>query len=197
MAQVQIQFRTWKEKSQNSISNFFLNQIFMFPCCSNLEDLSIDISITNVRLILAKQRWFQLFVKSQNSNFELFGKKSQIYGFPCCSTREDLSIDVSITNVGLIMTKLRWFQFSALRQNSNFFEKIQIFGFPCCSTLEDLSIDVSITNVVLILTKLRLFQLFSTSQNSNFKLFWKKITFLGFHAVVPVKTFPLMYQLLM
>ena len=27
-------------------------------------------------------------------------------GFPCCSTREDLSIDVSITNVGLILTKL-------------------------------------------------------------------------------------------
>ena len=28
----------------------------------------------------------------------------QIFGFPCC---EDLSIDVSITNVGLILTKLR------------------------------------------------------------------------------------------
>ena len=33
-------------------------------------------------------RWFQLFVKSQNSNF--FEKK---LGFPWCSTREDLSID--------------------------------------------------------------------------------------------------------
>ena len=30
--------------------------------------------------------------------------------FPCCSTREDLSIDVSITNVGLILTKLRYGQ---------------------------------------------------------------------------------------
>ena len=30
-----------------------------------------------------------------------------IFGFPCCSTREDLSNDVSITNVGLILTKLR------------------------------------------------------------------------------------------
>ena len=29
-----------------------------------------------------------------------------IFGFPCCSTREDLSIDVSITNVGLLLTKL-------------------------------------------------------------------------------------------
>ena len=40
-------------------------------------------------------------------NFELLLKKNQILGFPCCSTREDLSIDVSITNVGLILTKLR------------------------------------------------------------------------------------------
>ena len=29
----------------------------------------------------------------------------QIFGFPWCSTREELSIDVSITNVGLILTK--------------------------------------------------------------------------------------------
>ena len=29
------------------------------------------------------------------------------FGFPWCSTREDLSIDVLITNVGLILTKLR------------------------------------------------------------------------------------------
>ena len=69
--------------------------------------------------------------------------------------------------------------------------------FPCSSTLEDLSIDVSITNVGLILTKLRLFQLFVKSQNSNFELFRKKIKFLGFHAVLLVKTYPLMYQLLM
>ena len=31
----------------------------------------------------------------------------------------------------------------------------------------------------------------------NFELFWKIIQFFGFHAVVLVKTFPLMYQLLM
>ena len=42
-------------------------------------------------------------------NFELFWKINQIFWFPCCSTREDLSVDVSITNVGLILTKLRWF----------------------------------------------------------------------------------------
>ena len=34
-------------------------------------------------------------------------KKNQILGFTWCSTREDLSIDVSITNVGLTLTKLR------------------------------------------------------------------------------------------
>ena len=50
--------------------------IFMFACCSTCEDLSIDVSITIVGLILKKLRLFQLFVISQNSNFELFLKKS-------------------------------------------------------------------------------------------------------------------------
>ena len=39
-----------------------------------------------------------------------------IYGSPCCSTREDFSIDVSITNLGLILTKLWWFLFSGYGQ---------------------------------------------------------------------------------
>ena len=138
----------------------------------------------------------------QKSKFEFrtfLKKKNQIFGFPWCSIREDHSIDVSITNVGLILTKLRWFQLFVKSQNSNFelfWKKNQIFGFPCCTTRKDLSIDVSITNVGLILTKLRWFQLFVKSQNLNFELFWKKkIQFLGFHGVVLVKTFPLMYQL--
>ena len=140
-------------------------------------------------------------VKILISNF--FGNKIQILGFPWCSTHEGLSIDVSITNVGLILTKLWWFQLFVESQNSNFEllkkKKIQILGFPWCSTHEGLSIDVSITNVGLILTKLWWFQLFVESQNSNFELFWKKkkFKFLGFHAVVLVKTFLLMYQLLM
>ena len=75
----------------------------MFKCSSTLEDLSIDVSDTNVGMILTKLRRFQLFVKIRISNF--FGKKSY-FGFPWCSTREDHSIDVSITNVGLILTKL-------------------------------------------------------------------------------------------
>ena len=90
--------------------------IFGFPLCSTREDLSIDASITNVGLILTKLRWFQLFVKSQISNFKLFWKKIQIFWFPLCSTRENLSIDVSITNVGLILTKLRGFLFSGCGQ---------------------------------------------------------------------------------
>ena len=84
------------------------------------------------------------------------------------------------------------------RQFRTFWKKFHISGFPWSSTREDLSIDVSITNVGLILTKLRWFQLFVKSQNLNFELFWKKkIQFLGWHRVVLVKTFPLMYQLLM
>ena len=51
-------------------------------------------------------------VKIRISNF----KKNQIFGFPCCSTREDLSIDVSITNVGPILMKLWWFLFSGYGQ---------------------------------------------------------------------------------
>ena len=149
---------------------------------------------------------FQLFSTSQNTSQILFQtlkkKKKSIFWFSWCSTREDLSIDVSITNVGLILTKLRWFQLFVKSQNSNFElfwkKKNQIFGCPWCSTREDPSIDVSITNVGLILTKLRWFKLFVKNQNSNFELFWKKkIKFLDFHGVVLVKTFPLMYQLLM
>ena len=92
-------------------------QILGFLWFSTREGLSIDVSITNVGLILTKLWWFQLFVESQNSNFELFWKKkNQILGFPWCSTREDLSIDVSITNIGLTLTKLWWFLFSGYGQ---------------------------------------------------------------------------------
>ena len=46
----------------------------------------------------------------------------QIFGFPWCSTREDLSIDVSITNVGLILTKLGRFLFSGYGQTDRVLE---------------------------------------------------------------------------
>ena len=66
---------------------------------------------------------FQLFGTSQNLISNFFEEKIQIFGFLCCNAREDISIDVSITNVGLILTKLRWFQLISTSQNSNFFEK--------------------------------------------------------------------------
>ena len=55
-------------------------------------------------------------------NFELVGKKIQIFSFPCCSTREDLSIDVSITNVALILTELRCLLFSGYGQTETVLE---------------------------------------------------------------------------
>ena len=81
-------------------------QILGVSCCSIREDLSIDVSITNVGLILTKLRGFQLFSTSQNSISNFFDEKIEFFGLPWCSNREDLSIDVSITNVGLTMTNL-------------------------------------------------------------------------------------------
>ena len=132
-----------------------------FPCYSTREDLSVDVSITNVRLILTKLRWFQLFATSQNSNFKLFWKKKSNFlvsmvqyswrPFHWCINYQ-CRTDIDEAKV-----------ISALRHKSNFEfrtflkEKNRIFGFSWCSTREDLSIDVSITNVGLILTKLRWF----------------------------------------
>ena len=94
-----IQFRTFLKKK---------NQIFWFPCCSTREDLSVDVSITYVGLILTKPGRF-LFSAYGNSGYgqnsiwsiSNFLTKFQISGFPWCRTREDHSIDVLITNVGL------------------------------------------------------------------------------------------------
>ena len=126
----------------NSISNFFekKNQIFWFPCCSTREDLSVDVSITYVGLILTKPGRFFFsaygnsgYGQDSISSISNFLKKFHISGFPWCSTREDHSIDVSITNVGLILTKLRWFQLFVKSQNSNFElfwkKKINFLGF--------------------------------------------------------------------
>ena len=114
-----------RQKSKFEFRTLTKNLILGFPWCSTREDLSIDVSITNVGLISTKLRWFQLFVKSQISNFKLFWKKkkNQIFGFPCCSTREDLSIVVSITNVGLILTKLWWFLFSGCGQTDRWTDR--------------------------------------------------------------------------
>ena len=112
----------YKSKYKPNSSNFFekKNQIFWFPCCSAREDLFVDVSITDVGLILTKPGRF-LFSAYGNSGYgqnsiSNFLKKFHIFGFPCCSTREDLSIDVPITNVGLILTKLWWYLFSGCGQ---------------------------------------------------------------------------------
>ena len=119
------------QHKSNSISNFLEKKSnFWFPCCSTCEDLSVDVSITYVGLILMKPGRF-LFSAYGNSGYgqnsilsiSNFLKKILIFGFPWWSTREDHSIDASITNVGLILTKLRWFQLFVKNQNSNFFEK--------------------------------------------------------------------------
>ena len=87
---------------------------------------------TYVRLILTKpgRFFFSAYGNSgygQNSisSISNFLKTIHISGFPWCSTREDHSIDVSITNVGLILTKLRDFSSSSKVKIriSNFFEK--------------------------------------------------------------------------
>ena len=109
-----IQFRTSKKKR--------------FPCCSTREDLSIDVSITYVGLILTKPgRFFSRHTETRGTDRIQFRQfrtfwKIHISWFPWCSTREDLSIYVSITNVELILTKLKWFQafFSAIHQKSKF-----------------------------------------------------------------------------
>ena len=62
--------------------------------------------------------WFQLFSTSQNTSkiqFRTFLEKNPIFGFPWCNTREDLSVDVSITYVGLILTKLKRISFLGVR----------------------------------------------------------------------------------
>ena len=114
----QIQFRTFLKKK---------NQISWFSCCSTHEDLSVDVSITYVGLILTKPGRFRFsaygnsgYGQNSISSISNFLRNFHIFGLPCCSTREDHSIDVSITNVGLILTNLRWFQLFVKSQNSNF-----------------------------------------------------------------------------
>ena len=109
-AQVKFNFELFKKKIK-----FLVSRIV----ASTREDLSVDISITNVGLILTKPGRFCFsaygnsgFGQNSISSISNFLKNFHIFGFPWCSTREDLSIDVSITNVGLILTKLWWYLFS-------------------------------------------------------------------------------------
>ena len=100
----QIRFRTFLKKKKNQIS--------WFSCCSTREDLSIDVSITYVGLIMTKPGRFRLD-RIQFRQFRTFWKKFTFLGFHgVVATREDLSI----TNVGLILTKLWWLLFSGCGQ---------------------------------------------------------------------------------
>ena len=79
--------------------------------------MSSPVSVDEARMISF------LWVRTK-FNFVIFDffrkKKNQIYRFPCCNTREDLSIDVSITTVGLIFTKPGLFLFSEYGQTDGF-----------------------------------------------------------------------------
>ena len=167
----------------------------MHPRCRHIGETYLNVDLSSSAQVKISQIQFRTFLK-KISNF----------WFPCCSTCEDLSVDVSITYLGLVLAKPGRFLFSAYGNSgygqnsissiSNFLKKFTFSGFHgVVLAREDHSIDASITDVGLILTKLRWSQLFVKNQNSNF--FEKKNEFLGFHGVVLVKTFPLMYQLLM
>ena len=99
-------------------------------------------TIDEARVILAVQH-------KSKFNLDLFKKKHQIYGFPSCtSTHEDLSIDASITTLGVrtdidearVILELQ----HKLNCNLNFFEKkIKFWDFyVVVATCEDLSIDL-------------------------------------------------------
>ena len=79
-----------------------------------------------------------------NFEFKKKKKKKKILGsHVVVDTSEDLSVDVSITYVGLILTKPGRFRFSAYGNSgygqnsilsiSNFLKKFHIFGFPWSS----------------------------------------------------------------
>ena len=73
-----------------------------------------------------------------------------MFGFHAVVLGENISIDVlSITNVGLILTKLGWFLHFGTSQNSilTFFgKKIEFLGFHAVALLKNLAIDVSTSN---------------------------------------------------
>ena len=103
----QIQFRTFFKK----------NLIFWFPRCSTRWRINYlcrtDIDESRAIFFLGVRK---LGVQTEFNfvDFQLFEKNSHFW--VSMVSREDLSIDVSITNVGLILTKLRWFIFSGYGQ---------------------------------------------------------------------------------
>ena len=66
-----IVYKTWQLKHEGG---------FPIPCCSTHVNLSIDVSITNVGLILTKLGWFQHFGTSQKTQFRHFLKRKSNVG---------------------------------------------------------------------------------------------------------------------
>ena len=134
-------FSTSQNTSQIQFRNFFEKKFKFFGShvvVATREDLSVDVSITNVGLMLTKPgRFFSRHTETRGTDriqfrqFRTFWKFFTFLGFHGVIL-EDYYIDVSITNVGLILTKLRWFQLFVKSQNSNFelfWKKIQFLSF--------------------------------------------------------------------
>ena len=147
----------------------------------------IDCMISPINVYLQ----YKINIVHKTRQQQHFGKqlKKIVHVLKYSGTRKDLSIDVSITTVGLILTKLGRFNPLSISQISilTFYKKkIKFLTFHAvASTLDDFSNDVSITTVGLILMKLGWFQHLGTSQNSISIFFEKKINlfFMGFHDV--------------
>ena len=112
---------------------------------------------------------------NSNSFSNFLEKKKQIFWFPCCSNREDLSIDVSITYVGLILTKPGRFFFSAygnsvtdriqFRQFRTFWKIFTFLGFHGAVLVKTIPL------MYQILIK-KLMELHPSGPSSNY-LLWK------------------------
>ena len=107
-AQVKIQVKFNFELKKKKVK-FFGSHVVVL-----VKTFRLTYQLLMLGLILTKPGRF-LFSANGNSGYEKnsissilnFLKTFHIFGFPGCSTCEDHSIDVSITNVGLILTKLR------------------------------------------------------------------------------------------
>ena len=130
------------------------------------------------------------------------------------STLKGTTMHPRCRHIGACWDLLEWFQLFSTSQNTSRIQfrtflkkKNQIFWFPCCSTREDLSrwcINYLCRTDIDEARAFGMHFFFSAYGNTgyghnfvNFELFEKEFIFLGFHGVVLVKTFPLMYQLLM
>ena len=98
-------FITSKNTSHNSISTI-LERDSNFCMGFHTVVLVKSFPLMSFQLLLLYNWYWRSYCEFQHKskfNFDLFWKEIQIFGFTCWSTREDLSIDASITNMGLIL----------------------------------------------------------------------------------------------